>query len=131
MKYKFIFDNSETFPVGKMSATLNVRRSSYYYWLKTSVKRIEKKRKEQEIVTEIIKIQEKTRYSFGTPRITDALQKKDFDINHKKVARILRENSLNHRMKKKFKITTDSNHKFNASPNVLNRDFSATAPNQK
>ena len=118
-------------PVEKMSSTLDIRRSSYYYWLKTSEKRNKKLVEEQKIVTEIKKIQEKVRYSYGTPRITDALQKENIDINHKKVARILRENQLNHRTKKKFKITTDSNHKFNASPNVLNRDFSATAPNQK
>ncbi len=131
MNCQFILDNSDTFPVGKMSATLNIRRSSYYYWLKTSERRNKKLSEEQEIVTEIKIIQKKTRYSFGTPRITDALNKKDFEINHKKVARILRDNGLNHRAKKKFKITTDSNHKFAASPNLLNRDFVATAPNQK
>ncbi len=131
MKYQFILDNSETFPVGKMSATLDVHRSSYYYWLKTTDDRKRKQNEEQVLVTEIEEIQEKAKYSYGAPRVTDALQKKNININHKKVARILRENQLNHRMKRKFKITTDSNHKFNASPNVLNRDFTATAPNQK
>ena len=131
MKYQFILDNSETFPVGKMSVTLDVHRSSYYYWLKTSEKRNTKLNEEQKLVSEIEIIQEKSKYSYGTPRITDALKKKNFDINHKKVARILHENKLNHRMKKKFKITTDSNHKFKASPHILKRDFTATAPNQK
>jgi transposase InsO family protein len=34
-------------------------------------------------------------------------------------------------MKKKFKITTDSKHKYQTAPNILNRDFKASAPNQK
>ncbi len=58
-------------------------------------------------------------------------KEKGTPINHKKVARLLRENGLNHRMKKKFRITTNSKHNHNVSPNLLNRDFSATAPNQK
>ncbi|GAA0774741.1 hypothetical protein GCM10009077_10960 [Roseibium denhamense] len=32
---------------------------------------------------------------------------------------------------KKYKVTTDSNHKFNIAPNLLNRDFSADRPNRK
>ncbi len=130
-QYQFILDNSETFPVGKMSAVLNVHRSRYYRWLKTSEKRKRKLEEEQKLVVKIKDIQEKCRYSYGTPRISKALKGKDIDVNHKKVARILRENGLNHRMKKKFKITTDSNHNFKASPNILNRDFAATTPNQK
>lgn len=131
MKYQFILDNSDTFPVGKMSTTLDVHRSSYYQWLKSTEKRNKKKLEEQNLITEIKNIQGKARYSYGTPRITNALKNSLFVINHKKVARILRDNNLNHRIKKKFKITTDSNHKFNASPNLLNRNFTAISTNQK
>jgi putative transposase len=64
-------------------------------------------------------------------KYTKEFKKKNLDTNHKKVARLLRENGLNHRMKKKLKITTDSKHKFQTTPNILNRDFEASVHNQK
>ncbi len=69
MKYQFILDNSESFPVGKMSAALNVHRSRYNRWLKTSEKRKRKLEEEQKLVVKIKDILEKYRYSYGTPRI--------------------------------------------------------------
>ena len=131
MKYRFISDNSDSFSVVEMAAIFKIRRSSYYKWLKSSKRRTEKQTKEVELVNEIKAIQDKSRYSYGTPRVTKELKKKNLDTNHKKVARLLRENGLNHRMKKKFKITTDSKHKYQTAPNILNRDFEAFAPNQK
>jgi len=47
------------------------------------------------------------------------LKKKKLDTTHKKVARLLRENGLNYRMKKKLKITTDSKHKYQSAQNIL------------
>ena len=100
MKYRFIFDNTDSFPVGKMVNVFDIHRSSYYRWLKSSGRRKRKYRKEQELVNKIKAIQEDAHYSYGTPRITDALKKKSLNTNHKKVARLLREYGLNHRMKR-------------------------------
>ncbi len=131
MRYQFINDNSDEFPVKKMVKYLNINRSSYYNWQNHKDKRLKRKVREEKIIEEIKSIQEDTRYSYGTPTITKALENTEFQSNHKKVARILRENGLNHKRKKKFKITTDSKHNYNISPNVLNRDFTADRPNQK
>lgn len=131
MKYRFMQKHSDQFPVVKMAKVLKIRRSRYYRWLKNSENRAQRSQEEGLLVKEIRDIQEDSRYSLGTPRITEELHKKGTPVNHKKVARLLRQNSLNHRMKKKFKVTTDSNHKHQASPNLLNRDFTATEPNQK
>lgn len=131
MKYKFIKDNSDDFPVKKMVKYLNINRSSYYKWLTSADTRFNRAVQEKRVIQKIRSIQEDTRYSYGIPTITEALKNTEYKSNHKKIARILRENGLNHKRKKKFKITTDSNHKHNISPNVLNRDFTAYRPNQK
>lgn len=44
-------------------------------------------------------------------------------INHKRVERIMRENSIKSKVSKKFKTTTNSNHKLSVAENVLNREF--------
>lgn len=131
MKYQFIQDNSDSYPVVKMADSLDIHRSSYYRWQNSSEARDQKQSEEAELTKVVKDIQEEFHYSYGTPRITDALKKKEMSTNHKKVARILRENGLNHRMKKKFRITTESNHDLPVSPNLLAQDFTATLPNKK
>lgn len=131
MKYQFIQNHSLLFPVAKMASILEVHRSSYYRWCKKSNNRDRARKNEQKIIKEIMAIQKDTRFSYGTPRITKELKNRSMPVNHKKVARLLRENNLNHRAKKRFKNTTDSRHALPVAPNVLNRDFSASAPNQK
>ena len=119
MIFRLMKKHSDTYPVVKMAKTLGIRRSRYYRWLQTRDKRNSKKQKETILIAQIKDIQEDARYSLGTPRITRELQKEGALTNHKKVG-ILRESSLKHRMKKKFKVTTDSGHKHLVSPNLLN-----------
>ena len=48
-----------------------------------------------------------------------------------RVAKRMKHLGLRAKAKRKFKVTTDSKHNLPVAPNLLNRDFSATAPNQK
>ena len=53
-------------------------------------------------------------------------------INHKRVGRLMREHDLQSRKRRRFRVvTTDSKHAHPVAPNVLQRDFTASAPNQK
>jgi putative transposase len=52
-------------------------------------------------------------------------------IGRRHVARLMRENGMKARQKRRFKRTTDSLHAFPVAPNLLDQDFAATGPNQK
>lgn len=69
--------------------------------------------------------------SYGRPRMTAELKELGFDVGHRRIGRLMRQNSIMVKRNKKFKATTDSNHRFNIAPNLLNRNFSAARPNQK
>jgi len=69
--------------------------------------------------------------SYGRPRMTEELKELGFDVGHRRVGRIMRQNAISVVRTHKYKVTTDSNHKFNIAPNLLNRNFSADQPNQK
>ena len=69
--------------------------------------------------------------SYGRPRMTEELKEVGVDVGHRRVGRLMRENGIAVERTRKFKATTDSDHKFNIAPNLLNRDFSAAGPNQK
>lgn len=52
-------------------------------------------------------------------------------IGRRRTARLMRENGLRGRQKRRFKRTTDSEHSWPIAPNIIDQDFTATAPNQK
>ena len=69
--------------------------------------------------------------SYGRPRMTEELQELGLNVGHRRVGRLMRENGIKIVRTRKHKVTTDSNHRFNIAPNLLDQDFSATGPNQK
>jgi putative transposase len=58
---------------------------------------------------------------------------KDIGLNvgHRHVGRLMRQNDISVVITRKHRVTTDSDHKFNIAPGLLDRDFNADAPNQK
>jgi transposase InsO family protein len=69
--------------------------------------------------------------SYGRPRMTEELKELGLIVGHRRVGRLMRQNDIRVVRTRKHKATTDSNHRFNIAPNLLDRDFSASAPNQK
>ena len=82
--------------------------------------------------------------SYGRPRMTEELKEVGVDVGHPlpgsglpanrergRVGRLMRENGIVVERTRKFKATTDSDHKFNIASNLLDRDFAAAGPNQK
>lgn len=67
--------------------------------------------------------------AYGRPRITAELKRRGFEVNHKRVGRILREDNLLCIRKRKFQSTTDSKHAFPVHANLL-RNFVPSQPNQ-
>lgn len=66
---------------------------------------------------------------YGYRRITKALAREGYCVNHKRVLRIMREESLLCQLKRRFIPTTDSNHSFRTYPNLL-REMVLTDPDQ-
>lgn len=56
---------------------------------------------------------------YGYRRVTHALQREDWAVNHKRVLRVMREESLLCQLKRRFVVTTESGHAHPAYPNVL------------
>ena len=69
--------------------------------------------------------------SYGRPRMTKELKEAGLDVGHRRIGRLMGETGIVVERKHKFKATTNSDHTFNISPNLLGRDFTADRPNQK
>jgi len=69
--------------------------------------------------------------SYGRPRMTEELKEIGLKVGHRRVGHLMRQNGISVVRIRKHKVTTDSDHKFNIAPNLLDRDFTANQPNQK
>lgn len=108
---------------------LSIERSGYYAWLKKQPgKRELANKKLDEKIMDLFTLHQGRA---GSPRITKDLQERGERCSKNRVARRMKQLNLRAKAKKKFKVTTDSKHRLPVAPNLLNRDFKATVPNQK
>ncbi len=128
MKYRFMKDYSVIFPVLKMARIFNISKSSYYAWLKRKPSAHEQR--DKELLTEIKRVFKEKHKRYGSPRIYKELHGTGYSSGRDRIARLMRENGLVARPKKRFKVTTDSKHDYPISPNLLNRDFSVMSINE-
>jgi len=126
MKYRFIKASQYQFPVEKMCRALNVSRGGYYAWLERPLSK--RGQENIKLLERIKEIYESSRKRYGSPRITDQLHDEGFIVSRPRVARHMKANGISAVGKKKFRVTTNSNHAYPIAPNLLERNFKADAP---
>lgn len=107
---------------------LKVSVSGYYFWLKKPLTQRDKR--DEELTKKIILIHDASKNRYGSPRIYKALKKEHETVGRKRVIRLMQENNIVGKAKRKFKATTDSNHALAIAPNLLNQQFTVDSPNQ-
>jgi len=127
MKYQFIFAKHVRYSVSLQCAVLEVSRAGYYQWRKRDVSNREKANGQLRRRSRELYAQHKGRY--GSPRMTIALQHEGYRCSHNRVARLMREDGLKARAKRKYCRTTISDHRA-ASPNLLDRQFEVAVPDR-
>jgi len=117
-----MMDHANEFPIKKMSEVFGVSRSAYYCWQKEKDQR---NSIQTAIDEQIKKVFEKSRNTYGSPRVHEELSKKGIAISKSTVARRMQELKISPRRKRKYKRTTDSKHDMPISPNLLEQNFEA------
>ncbi|WP_423064135.1 IS3 family transposase [Candidiatus Paracoxiella cheracis] len=129
MKYSFIQKHAQLFGINLLCDVLGVSRSGYYDWLSRPMSPREQANQQLDEKIKVIYMRNKQRY--GSPRITRALQAESISCSHTRIERRMRSMGLKALAKRRFKITTDSGHNKPIFENILKRDFTTTAINQK
>jgi transposase InsO family protein len=117
----------EQFPVEAACEALAVSRSGYYAWLHRPQSARAQRR--QELVEKIQAVHQDNRKAFGSPRVYRALAAQGVAVCENTVARVMREQKIRAKSKKKFvPKTTDSTHDRPVAANLLNRQFDVALP---
>ncbi len=116
------------YPIEKMCKVLGVSRSGYYQWSHGSCSN--RARQNEFLLREITNIYEQSHCTYGSPRIHKELVLKGYKVSRPRVARIMRYKNIQSKIRKKWIVTTDSNHTAPIAPNLVNRNFTVDGPGQ-
>jgi putative transposase len=129
MKFQFIEDHRDEFPIVRMCKVLEVSRSGYYAWRDRPPSAREMAN--QALYTEIKQVYAESHRTYGSPRIYQALQKQGVACSENRVARLMRAHDLQAEPRARYQSTTQRNAADPVAPNVLDREFTAERPDEK
>jgi putative transposase len=110
-----------------MCKVFNICRSGFYAWMVREPSKYAEQR--AVLLEEIRKLHTQSKGRYGSPKITRDLKDIGYVVSRPRVARIMKADGIRSVVNVKFKVcTTDSNHGFKISPNILNRNFAPAGP---
>ncbi len=128
MRFAFILARVVAFPIALMCRVLGVSVSGFYAWRKRPMP--ERAKVDARLAVEVAASHKRSRGRYGSPRVHADLRAGGVRVGRKRVERLMREQGLQARRRRRFKKTTDSAHGQPIAPNVLERDFETSAPNE-
>ena len=131
MKYQFIAAHQREYPVKTMCRVLEVAGSGFYAWLRRLGAPSRRSQANTGLGERIVRIFQTNRQVYGSPRIQAVLRAEGEHCGRKRVARLMREHGLSAKPRRHRTRTTDSQHEHPVAPNLLNREFTASAPNTR
>jgi putative transposase len=129
MKYAFITQHKKTWPVDLMCRVLGVKRNGYYSYCKRR-RTAEPDPEHQGMLEAVKEVSKSSDHCYGTRRMKRALNALGYPVSRQKARKLMREAGITVRYRKKYKVTTNSNHKQPVFENVLDRQFAVSGPDR-
>jgi len=129
VKFAWIATEKATFRVSELCRTLDVAPSGYYAWCRRPESPRAARDRHLKVLVRASFATSKQRY--GSPRIHEDLLEQHERVSRKRVIRLMQEDGLKARVRKRFSCTTMSDHDQPVAANLLDRQFTAERPNQR
>lgn len=121
MKYACIEANRTLFAVNMMCRALDVSRAGFYAARVRASS--ERAREDERLRLEIRAVHRQSKGRYGSPRVHKALQAKQIRCGENRVARLMQVDGLRSRKRRRFRVTTNSDHALPIAANLLEREF--------
>ena len=128
MRFRFIEAQKAYFPVSLMCRILRISRAGYYAWRVREPSA--RARADQKLMIEVKAAHRASRGTYGSPRVHRELNAQGHTVGRHRVARLMRVCALTRKRRRRFRITTQSNHAHPIAENALERRFEVEQPNQ-
>lgn len=128
MKYALIEAEKATYPIAWQCKVLGVSRAGFYDWL--GREESNRERDDQRLALLVRESHERSRNTYGSPRVHADLAAQGEHVSRKRIVRLMKEQGLQARRRRRYLCTTNSNHDQPVAANLLDRRFEADAPNE-
>lgn len=129
MRYAFIEAHRAMWRLPNMCGVLGVSKSGYFAW--RAGREAPRRSHDRALSVHIQAIHQQSRQTYGSPRIHHVLKEQGMAVGKKRVERLMKAGGIAVLPQRRFVITTDSDHDQPIALNLLEQDFSASAPNQR
>ena len=129
MRFGFIRTEKASYPIRLLCRVLEVSTAGFYAWCGRGPSARAQQDATLRVAVRAVHVE--NRETYGSPRIHAELRTNERPLGRKRVARLMREEGLFPRRKRRFRTTTDSKHGHPVAPNLLARDFTAAKPNER
>jgi hypothetical protein len=130
-RYRFISAHRATYGVTRLCRVLRVRRQGFYEYLDAAAAREQRQQAEDALAAEIAAIHVAHKRAYGSPRVTVELRRRGRWVNRKRVERIMRQRGIVGATRRRRWTLTQPDVTAPPAPDLIGRDFTATAPGEK
>lgn len=129
---RLIHAEKASYAITLLCRVMKTARSTYYAWVAGTEAREARRQADEALAHEITVIHLASRRNYGVPRVTAELRRQGRRVNHKRVARVMREHGIagNSRRTSRRSLTK-ADTKAAPSPDLIGRDFTAARPGTK
>ena len=129
MRYQFVEHHQGQYAIKSLCRVMEITRSGYYAWRKREPG--PRQQANQELLPRIKAFFERSRQTYGSPRVLRDLNEAGVCCGKHRVERLMRQAGLRAVVSRKFQVTTDSRHSLPIAENILDREFGAPEANRK
>ena len=129
MNFRFIEDHRDSYPVRLMCAVLEVSSAGYYAWRERPVS--QRAAANTALLMSIRQVHQDSGQRYGSPRVHAALRIQGRGVSRGRIERLMHRHGIRAIMASPRRVrTTDSRHSLPIAPNLIERNFTAAAPNR-
>ena len=121
MRYDFIRQQQKAYPITLLVKVMRVSRSGYYQYVKKHHE--QKVDPDFELITKVRVIHSESDATYGSRRMSKKLRQDGNNVGRYRARSLMKKAAVSVKHRKKFKLTTDSNHNLPVAPNLLDRQF--------
>jgi putative transposase len=128
---RFVTEHRDRFGVEPILRVLDIPVSTFYGWLAQQRDPAKRHRDDQALTNRIRRIHDRSGQTYGAPRVHAQLRRDGVRVSRKRVERLMRTHGLQGAfLRKRWRCSTRQDPKATPAPDLVNRDFTAPAPNR-
>ena len=131
MKYAFIGSHRRLWPISVQCGVLKVSTAGYHeHVARRTLDAPCRHVSDEALLVHIRVVHAETHGAYGWPRIWRELLARGFNVGKERVQQTMQRHGIRAKAKRRFRITTDSNHDFPIAANLLDRQFDVDEPDK-